>query len=157
MKQDSNRALTALRRILRATDLNARQLARRTGLTPSQLIVLQLVGREGQALPSAVARDAQLTQATVTALVDRLVAAGLVSRRRGVSDRRRVWIELTPAGRQRLARSPDLLQDRFAASFERLEEWQQLQLIAVLEQVSSMLDAGDIDASPVLDVGDINR
>lgn len=157
MQQPSNDALIALRRILRATELNARLLAGRSGLTPSLLLVLQVVVRHGKVQPSVVARDIQLTQATVTSLVDRLAKAGLVTRRRDTEDRRRIWIEPTAAGRSKLTESPDLLQDRFAASFDALEEWQQLQIIATLQQVAAMLDAGAIDASPVLDVGDIDR
>ncbi len=157
MENRSESALVALRRILRATELNARQLASQTGLTPSQLIVLQIVAREGKALPSTVARGVRLTQATVTSLVDKLVDAGLVTRRRDTEDRRRNWIEMTVAGRERIEQSPDLLHDRFAASFEALDDWQQSMLVAALEQVSSMLDAGALDAAPVLDVGDIDR
>lgn len=157
MENRSNSALVALRRILRATELNARQLASETGLTPSQLIVLQIVANDGKALPSTVAREAHLTQATVTSLVDKLVRAELVTRRRDTEDRRRIWIELTDAGRERLSQSPDLLQDRFETAFRELKDWQQAMLVTSLEQVSSMLDAGAIDASPVLDVGDIDR
>lgn len=157
MSDRANLALVALRRILRATDLNARLLARESGLTPSQLVVLQIVSAEGKVLPGKVARDMQLTQATVTALVGKLVTAGLVSRRRDTEDRRRIWIELMAAGQERLAQSPDLLQDRFASNFDRLPDWQQSMLIASLEQVSSMLDAESIDAAPLLDVGEIAR
>lgn len=157
MPDRASQALVALRRILRATDLNARLLARESGLTPSQLVVLQIVGAEGKVLPGKVAREMHLTQATVTALVDKLVNAGLVSRRRDTEDRRRIWIEPTAAGQDRIAQSPDLLQDRFANSFDSLPDWQQSMLIAALEQVSSMLDAESIDAAPLLDVGEIAR
>lgn len=157
MKNRSESALVALRRILRATELNARQLASQTGLTTSQLVVLQIVAREGKALPSTVARRVRLTQATVTSLVDKLVAAGLVSRRRDTEDRRRNWIEMTETGWDSLRQSPDLLQDRFAKNFADLDDWQQAMIIAALEQVSSMLDASAFDAAPVLDVGDIDR
>jgi DNA-binding MarR family transcriptional regulator len=153
----SNSALVALRRILRATELNARQLASQSGLTPSQLIVLQIVARNGKALPSTVARDARLTQATVTSLVDKLVKARLVARRRDTEDRRRIWIELTESGQSRVAKSPDLLHDRFQAGFAALADWEQSLVLSALERVSSMLDAGAIDASPVLDIGDIDR
>lgn len=153
----SNSALIALRRILRATELNARQLAARTGLTPSQLIVLQIVAADGRSLPSEVAKLAHLSQATVTALVDRLQRAGLVTRRRDTEDRRRIWIELTEDGRRRIAESPDLLQDRFQSSFDALQDWEQALVVTALERVSAMLDAGAIDASPVLDAGDIDR
>jgi hypothetical protein len=39
--------------------------------------------------------------------------------------------------------------------FEALEDWEQAQLVASLERVAAMLDAGDMDASPVLDTGDL--
>lgn len=150
-------ALVALRRILRATELNARELARQTGLTTSQFIILQFIGREGSAMPSSVAKSARLTRATVTAIVAKLEQAGLVTRRRGVEDRRRNWVEITPAGRKLLEKSPNLLQNRFQVSFRGLEDWEQAMIITALERVSTLLDAAELDASPVLDVGDIDR
>jgi DNA-binding MarR family transcriptional regulator len=157
MEDRSETALVALRRILRATELNSRLLASQTGLTTSQFIILQIIARHGRALPSTVARSARLTQATVTSLVDKLERAQLVTRSRDTQDRRRIWIEITPSGRSTLAESPDLLHDRFRARFRTLEDWEQAMIITALERVSTMLDAGAIDASPVLDIGDIDR
>lgn len=150
-------ALVGLRRILRATELNSRLLASRTGLTTSQFIILQIVARQGKVQPSTVARVARLTQATVTSLVDKLERAGLATRRRDTEDRRRIWVEVTAAGHRALASSPDLLHDRFRERFRRLEDWEQAMIISALERVSAMLDADAIDASPVLDIGDIDR
>ena len=48
---------------------------------------------------------------------------------------------------------PDVLQDRFAARFEKLADWEQASVIAGLERVAALLNAEGIDASPVLDVG----
>ena len=157
MEDRSDTALIALRRILRATELNSRLLASRTGLTTSQFIILQIVARDGKVLPSAVAKSAGLTQATVTSLVDKLERNRLVNRRRDTEDRRRIWIEVTTAGRKALAESPDLLQDRFQAAFRQLASWEQAMIIAALERVSTMLDATTLDASPVLDIGELDR
>jgi len=157
MENRSDSALIALRRILRATELNSRLLASQTGLTTSQFIILQIVARESKVLPSAVAKSAGLTQATVTSLVDKLERHGLVKRRRDTEDRRRIWVEATAAGRKALADSPDLLQDRFQVAFLKLAEWEQAMIIAALERVSAMLDAATLDASPVLDIGELDR
>lgn len=157
MENRSNTALVALRRILRVTELNARKLAKHSELTASQMLLMQHVARAGKALPSAIARAIDLKQATVTVLVNKLEAAGLVTRRRDTEDRRRVWIELTEPGRVALAGSPDLLQNRFERGFARLEEWEQAMIIATLEKVASILDAEEIEAAPVLDVGDLDR
>lgn len=157
MEERSETALVALRRILRATELNSKLLASQTGLTTSQFIILQMVVRGGKVLPSTLARSARLTQATVTSLVDKLERGGFVTRRRDTEDRRRIWIEPTAAGRQAVADSPDLLHDRFRARFRELKDWEQAMIITSLERVATLLDAGTIDASPVLDIGDIDR
>jgi hypothetical protein len=68
-----------------------------------------------------------------------------------------VWIELTNTGKAALENSPDLLQHRFVKGFDNLEDWEQSMIIAALERVSALLDAGKVDAAPVLDVGDLDR
>ncbi len=157
MQDRSDAALIALRRILRATELNSRLLASQTGLTSSQFVILQIVARDGKVLPSTVAKSARLTQATVTSLVDRLERNGHVKRRRDTEDRRRIWIEMTRTGEEALAASPDFLQDRFQTAFKQLETWEQAMIIAALERVSAMLDAATLDAAPILDIGDLDR
>ena len=52
--------------------------------------------------------------------------------------------------------APDALQQRFVRAFERMEDWEQAQLVSSLERVAAMLDAEDIDASPVLATGEIH-
>ena len=53
--------------------------------------------------------------------------------------------------------SPDALQQRYVKQFEALDDWEQAMIVAVLEKVAAMLDAEEIDAAPVLAVGDIDR
>ncbi len=157
MNNRSNTALIALRRILRVTELNSRRLAQHSDLTASQLLLLRYVAREGRALPSAIARAIELKQATITVLVNKLERRGLVSRQRDTRDRRRVWVRLTDAGHKVLEQSPDLLQSRFEQGFGRLDDWEQSLIITALERIAALLDAQDVDAAPVLDVGDLDR
>lgn len=153
----STTALIAIRRILRAAELAARDASERTGLTPSQIVVLQIIAQAGQPGAGAVAETARLSQATVTAILDRLEERGLVQRERDPGDRRRVSVELTEAGREILAATPDVLQNRFVARFDRLADWEQAGLIAALERMATLMDAEGIDASPMLDVGRLDR
>lgn len=150
-------ALIAIRRILRAAEFSSRELARRSGLTPSQVLVLQIISAKGEAGAGAISDASRLSQATVTALLDKLEERKLILRRREPNDRRRVTVELTPEGRLALNDTPDFLQDRFAARFDRLANWEQASLVAALERVAAMLDAEGMDASPVLDVGSLDR
>jgi DNA-binding MarR family transcriptional regulator len=149
--------LRALRRIMRRTELDGRQLVAATGLTPSQFLVLQEIERRDEATPSAVAARLKFGLATITSLVDRLVAAGLVTRRRGERDKRQMLLAITDAGRALLRRAPDLLQSRLGARFTQLPAWEQAMILASLERLGELLGADDIDAAPLLDTGAIDR
>ena len=151
----TDESLIALRRILRATEWFARDLAHAAGLSPAQLRVLQIVAERDSATPKLLARQMGVSQATVTALVDKLVARGLVSRVPSEQDRRQTNIVATDLGRERLDDAPDALQQRYVTAFKQLQDWEQAQLVSSLERVADMLDAQDIDAAPVLTTGDI--
>lgn len=142
-------ALSALRKILRKTELNSKALMRETGLTPSQLIFMQLLDDGMEHTAGSVAARMGITQATTTALIQKLEALAMVARRKGQTDRRQVWLSLTEMGRKTLEIAPDGAHARFHDAFSDLEEWEQLMLIAALERVASMLDADD-DAAAVL-------
>ncbi|MHC0053568.1 MarR family winged helix-turn-helix transcriptional regulator [Actibacterium sp. D379-3] len=150
-------SLIALRRILRATELYGRKLAKEAGLTAVQLRVLQIVAEKGFSTPKELSGRMGVTQATVTALINKLETKGLLQRQRSETDRRQTNLLITDTGRQTVATAPDPLQQRYVREFEALEEWEQAMIVAVLERVASMLDAEDMDASPVLAVGDIER
>ncbi|MCL3882168.1 MarR family transcriptional regulator [Marivita sp. GX14005] len=148
-------SLIALRRILRATEIYARDLAQAAGMTPAQLRVLQIVEERGSVTPKALAAQMRVSQATVTALVDKLVARKLVQRVSSQSDRRQINVVMTELGGTTLSQAPDPLQQRYARAFADLADWEQAQLVASLERVASMLDAISIDASPVLTTGEL--
>ena len=157
MTDRTDQSLIALRRILRATELYERSLAQGAGLTPAQLRVLQIVAGKGAdgATPTALAMQMGVSQATVTALVDKLVARGLVTRQKSERDRRQSNILVTDTGAQAVETAPDALQQRFVNAFEGMQDWEQAQLVASLERVAAMLDAKEIDAAPVLTIGEI--
>jgi DNA-binding MarR family transcriptional regulator len=150
-------ALRAIRRVLRASEMSEKQLAGATGLTPSQLVVLQEVARHGESTAGAISNVLQFSQATVTNLVDRLEERDFVVRERRAQDRRQVWVAITPAGRAALYSAPDMMQDRFRSRFENLADWEQAMIVAMLERLTSLLDADKIDAAPVIDAGVIDR
>lgn len=152
----TDQSLIALRRILRATDLYGRELARARGLTAVQLRVLQIVGETGSKTPTEISHRMGVSQATMTALIDKLVAKSLVTRQRSETDRRQTNVVITETGRSAVLEAPDPLQQRYVKKFESMAEWEQAMVVSVLERVAEMLDARDIDASPVLDIGDIN-
>jgi DNA-binding MarR family transcriptional regulator len=154
----TDESLIALRRILRATELYERSLAQAAGLTPAKLRVLQILASRpgGSTNPKALATQMGVAQATVTALVDKLVEGGLVTRSRSETDRRQTNVVITEAGQAAIDEAPDALQQRFVRAFEVMTDWEQAQLVSSLERVAAMLDADAIDASPVLTTGEIH-
>ena len=151
MEDRAYSSLAALRRILRASESSARALARETGLTTAQLVVLQIVDDAGETTPKGIAERAGTSQATITALVEKLHRRGFVERRRGESDRRQLWLTLTPAGRAALDEAPNPLHARFSEGFRRLPDWEQAMIVAALERVASLIGAThDHAADPLL-------
>ena len=149
--------LIALRRIMRATDLYSRRLSKEVGLTAPQLLVMQSIEGRGEVTMGEIANDVSLSQATVTTILDRLEKRNLLIRERGETDKRRVYARLTDEGRELVAKAPTPLQEEFTHRFSQLKEWEQTLILSSLQRVASMMNAEDIDASPVLDVGAIDR
>lgn len=111
---------------------------------------------EGAAIRQ-LADEVSLSQATVTNILDRLEKRGLVRRERSTIDKRRVHVHLTDSGIETLKGAPTALQEHFARQFNDLEEWEKTMIVASLQRVAFMMDAEHIDASPVLDIGSLDR
>ena len=151
------KVLKSIRQVIRATDLHSRHVTRVAGLTSSQLILLKVVRDQKLATISELANTISLSQATLTSILDRLEAADYVHRERSTNDKRKVQVRITDAGRAALNRAPEPLQDTFIRQFSALKNWERSMILASLERVADMMDAGNIDASPLLDVGPLDR
>jgi DNA-binding MarR family transcriptional regulator len=145
--------LSAIRRLIRATDADSKQLARQTQLSTSQILVLELLADAPSQTVGAIAERVGLAQGTVTNMIDRLEERGLVARKRGDSDRRQVNVSLTAAGRTLQQEAPTALQTRFLVNFHELQDWEKLGILSALQRVAILMEAKDLDAYPVLDVG----
>ncbi|KPH66157.1 MarR family winged helix-turn-helix transcriptional regulator [Novosphingobium aerophilum] len=132
-------ALLALRKILDAAELENRKMAAATSLTSSQALVLRQIGGNETITPSAVASALGFGQATITNIVDRLVAAQLVTRTRGLTDKRQVLLQVTELGREKLKASPFPLQMRFSQGYAGLASWEQAMILAALERLDGLL------------------
>ncbi len=142
--------LRALRRISRAIDLHSRHLASTFGLTGPQLVCLRALGQREHATPSELAKEVSLSQATVTGIVDRLVARQLVTRERKHKDRRLVTVTITKAGRDLIEQAPSPLQESFLERLRALPDEEQDRLSSTLSTIVSMMGGDDIHAAAVL-------
>jgi DNA-binding MarR family transcriptional regulator len=153
--KDYDDMLIALRRITRAIDLHSKKIQKQSGLTTSQLLVIEAIEKLENPTPSSIAREILLSQGTVTNLIDRMEKNGLVQREKSATDKRSVHIVTTEHGMERYKEAPDLLQEEFLTEFRKLKSWEQHLILSSVERVATMMDAQDIDASPILTIGEI--
>lgn len=109
-------------------------------LTAPQLICLRALAAGGPMMPSELAREISLSQATVTGILDRLSERRLVSRRRNPRDKRCVVVRVTDRGREALDAAPSPLQGGFAQTFALLDDSKREQIAMVLAEVASMME-----------------
>ncbi len=95
---DESATLVALRELVTAGARVNHVVARRAGISDTELVTLEHLGRE-QIGPAEVARRLEVSTAAATGIVDRLVSRGHVERRPHAADRRRTELVLTASGR----------------------------------------------------------
>lgn len=142
--------LMAMRRIIQAIDLHSRHLNKTCGLTGPQLIVLGEIARTGNISIGDLAKAISLSQATVTDIISRLEARGLVIRERSHIDRRKVIVTTTPQSETLLKNLPSPLQEVFIERFSSLQDWEQLMIVSALKRLVILMDAKEIQAAPIL-------
>lgn len=150
--QDS---LISLRRIIRATESGARELAKKADMATSELLTLQSVDDNPGISPGELAKSLSLSPVTSTVILQKLESRGLIEKIRSTADKRRLEVVLTEKGKREVNDAPSSLQTRFAHRFGQLPNWEQHLIASVLGKVTTLMGAETMDASPILDVGDI--
>lgn len=144
--------LIALRKVIRAIDLHSKHLNKTSGLTSPQLLIMLELDKASGINSSQVAKNVNLSAATVTNILDRLENKSLISRVRDTQDKRKVGLFLTNDGKALLLSAPQALQENFINKFSSLAQWEQSQLLSSMERLSEMMNADEIDAAPLLEL-----
>lgn len=140
--QDELRAVEkALRRILRANDLQSRALTKSIGLTAPQLAVLRAIVSLGEVTTTALSAEADLSPATVITILDKLEERSIIQRYRSTHDRRIVHTRLTDKGRMLVASAPEPLGESFATRFAALATQQRQEIMHALVLLADMMYA----------------
>jgi len=140
----------SVRRIAQAIDVRSREIARLTGLTLPQLVVLQSIRALGEVSTSAISRDVSMSPPTVVAVLDRLEAQGMVVRYRSTMDRRIVHARLTDQGREALTTAPGLLRTDALLRWSALSLDQKQALADAMELLSTLMTAQSQDRDPAV-------
>ena len=145
-------AMNAVRRIVQALRISSRASEKALGVSAAQLFVLQQLAERAarsDAAPS-IAHLAELTTtdpSSVSVVVSRLVSRGLAARRPSKQDGRRAEVEITPAGRALLQRSPPPIQGGMISALAEMAPARRRELCAGLSAIVASLGASDQAAS----------
>lgn len=115
---------------------------RRAGVSGAQLFVLHQLKQLGQGAAVSLRELAERTathESSVSVVVQRLVDAGLVARRKSTQDARRVELSLLVRGRALLRRAPPLAQEKLIAALEQLGASDRRSLARSLEALVARL------------------
>jgi len=99
---------------LRVTSLVASTL----GIGPTDLRALLFIATSGGATPKQTGDFLELTSGSITNLIDRMAAAGLVERLPNPDDRRSLVLQLAPDGTETVERVVDFYRRAFTKSVE---------------------------------------
>ena len=112
------------------------------GLTYPQYLVMLILWDEDEVTVKELGNRLQLDSGTLTPLLKRLEANGLVTRRRSEQDERRVVVALTEAGRALDAKAGEVPKGVFCAAGLPLDTLTELRetLLALRGELTSSLD-----------------
>lgn len=158
--QIAHEVLRVIRQIVRRIGAHSKQLSGEIGLTVPQLMCLKAVGEmedaeEKDITVAAVGQRVQLSPATVSRIIDRLVRVELISRTRAEKDRRKVCLALTTSGLERFQSLPTPLQEQFVDRLRQLEDSERQVLLDSLKKLATLMGAESIDAAPILHPGEM--
>ena len=154
--QKHQELLISLRKVIRAIGLHSKHLSKTSGLTSPQLLIMLEIDKISGVNSSQVAKNVNLSAATVTNILDRLENKDVILRVRNTQDKRKIGLYLTENGQALLLNAPQPLQQNFIENFSNLALWEQSQLLSSVERLADMMNANEIDAAPLLELHSIS-
>lgn len=110
------------------------------GLSLSQTSMLEKLASEGPQKASHLAEALNITTGGITGIADKLIAGGLVERKRDDEDRRIVYLAITPLGRSTLKRAIRQRERFIETCFSQLTESELQSLVQIYKKILSTLE-----------------
>lgn len=138
---EGREVLNAIRRIVRVLRESSVRAERRVGISGAQLFVLQNLADARTMSVNELAARSLTHQSTVSVVVRKLAARGLVAKARAAEDGRRVELTVTAKGRALLARAPDAAQGRLIDGVRRLAAADRRTAARILRRLAASVEA----------------
>src|SRR5438128_3010836 len=153
----SRAVVDSIRRIVRALRGSSREAERRVGISGAQLFVLQQLASGPAGSLAEVAQRTLTHPSSVSVVVSRLAAAGLLVRAPSQLDRRRTELRLTARGRRLLRSAPALAQEGLIEAVVRLPRGRRAQLAGGLAALIEEMRLGGAAAPMFFEEGRARR
>lgn len=141
LKEDLDRIVETIIYLVTESRRLSKDEAARYGVTPTQLSVLKLLHEIGDLTLGKLSREIHAHNSTVTGIVDRMEAAGLVERVRSAEDRRIYIIRLTGAGKKVAERAKISPWETLRDALSALPAGDQERLTTILKKVATNVNS----------------
>jgi DNA-binding MarR family transcriptional regulator len=132
----------ALRELLAAQRrLRGREAQRPGAISFSQHAVLRVLADGEEHSAGELAAAADLTPASITKMLDGLSRVGFLERVRDESDRRRVGVRITDAGRREFAAKEQRIRTAWEDELQGASEEELESMIVALQRMAALFDA----------------
>ena len=122
--------------------LRGRDQHRKTGgeLSHHQIRALFHLAKEPEVTAGCLAKNAELSPASMTAMLDQLEEWGFVERRRSAEDRRQVLVSLTDQGREKMQAKRAKWNETFLAALNEHSDEELASAVRVMRTLGGFLD-----------------
>ncbi len=149
---DTTLILMNIRRIVRSIHIESKQIQKLYGVSIPQVLCLDYLNQSPDFTVSQkdLKNYLNLNASTVSGIVQRLEAKGLIAKISKGGDKRITHWILTATGARLLATIPRLLHQQLAMKLAELPQNQVVEIQNSLEKLTHMLKIEKLDASPII-------
>ncbi len=146
--------LVKLRKVIRSINLESKKIEKSFGISIPQLLCLQYLSEQEdyKALAAHIKDYLNLNASTISGIISRLENKGLVAKLPKLGDKRAAYVILTAKGLELLRATPTTLQEKLTNRLVELSPQQINSLYENIDLLVKLMDAENIDASPVVTI-----
>jgi DNA-binding MarR family transcriptional regulator len=117
------------------------EMCERLGLSAGELLALAHLSVAGPLGPTELTHRLHMTTGAMTAMLDRLAERDFVVREPHATDRRRIMVRLTRAGRDRIFTQVHGMANEVVAAAEPLDQQERRAVVSYIETISGVIGA----------------
>jgi len=136
--------MTSVKKIMMLIKKNLDQEFKTLGISESQGLIIRTLMEYNDMKVSDIAKRLDLSNSTVSGIVDRLVEKGVVDRKRSEQDRRVVMISLAKTHRQPLKKHFQAVCDRLNKATDLVSDQELDDIAKAIDQLKKLLEKAQI-------------